>query len=158
MFWSAAYVVYNMCQKCILRYSFIFVYDTATTEIYTYGHSLSLHDALPILHEDQTAFGPTRLLFHIDVGHRPSPVGDDELASGGHVGAVASFLHFLDPHLAFRKYDRHFAAVHADFEGRADGAHPLTGCGNREGPGGIVRALEEGAADEQFDEIGRANV
>src|SRR3546814_8459220 len=25
-----------------------FVYDTATTEIYTYGHTLSLHDALPI--------------------------------------------------------------------------------------------------------------
>src|SRR3546814_10121709 len=25
-----------------------FFYDTATTEIYTYGHTLSLHDALPI--------------------------------------------------------------------------------------------------------------
>src|SRR3546814_5725455 len=25
-----------------------FVNDTATTEIYTYGHTLSLHDALPI--------------------------------------------------------------------------------------------------------------
>src|SRR3546814_15058147 len=26
----------------------LFVNDTATTEIYTYGHTLSLHDALPI--------------------------------------------------------------------------------------------------------------
>src|SRR3546814_6692740 len=26
-----------------------FVNETATTEIYTYGHTLSLHDALPIL-------------------------------------------------------------------------------------------------------------
>src|SRR3546814_11128757 len=28
--------------------SFFFFKDTATTEIYTYGHTLSLHDALPI--------------------------------------------------------------------------------------------------------------
>src|SRR3546814_10720887 len=28
--------------------SFFFFNDTATTEIYTYGHTLSLHDALPI--------------------------------------------------------------------------------------------------------------
>src|SRR3546814_4694843 len=28
---------------------FFFFNDTATTEIYTYGHTLSLHDALPIL-------------------------------------------------------------------------------------------------------------
>src|SRR3546814_11968353 len=29
-----------------------FVNDTATTEIYPYGHTLSLHDALPIFHTD----------------------------------------------------------------------------------------------------------
>src|SRR3546814_16578689 len=29
-------------------YVFFFFKDTATTEIYTYGHTLSLHDALPI--------------------------------------------------------------------------------------------------------------
>src|SRR3546814_13568845 len=29
---------------------FFFFNDTATTEIYTYGHTLSLHDALPIWH------------------------------------------------------------------------------------------------------------
>src|SRR3546814_8552425 len=36
-----------------MRYVILWVYfflfnDTATTEIYTYGHTLSLHDALPI--------------------------------------------------------------------------------------------------------------
>src|SRR3546814_19852365 len=32
------------CDYCII----FFFNDTATTEIYTYGHTLSLHDALPI--------------------------------------------------------------------------------------------------------------
>src|SRR3546814_14358058 len=31
--------------------SFFFLNDTATTEIYTYGHTLSLHDALPIVEQ-----------------------------------------------------------------------------------------------------------
>src|SRR3546814_5100517 len=33
--------------SCLVFYVFLFS-DTATTEIYTYGHTLSLHDALPI--------------------------------------------------------------------------------------------------------------
>src|SRR3546814_11405815 len=33
--------------SCVAIFSFFFN-DTATTEIYTYGHTLSLHDALPI--------------------------------------------------------------------------------------------------------------
>src|SRR3546814_2684951 len=46
-----------------------------------------------VVHEDQTAFGPTRLLFHIDVGHRPSPVGDDELArSEEHTSELQSLM------------------------------------------------------------------
>src|SRR3546814_18010444 len=32
----------------ILLFCYLFFNDTATTEIYTYGHTLSLHDALPI--------------------------------------------------------------------------------------------------------------
>src|SRR3546814_5332154 len=32
----------------LVSYYIFFLYDTATTEIYTYGHTLSLHDALPI--------------------------------------------------------------------------------------------------------------
>src|SRR3546814_17482419 len=31
-----------------IEYVFVFFNDTATTEIYTYLHTLSLHDALPI--------------------------------------------------------------------------------------------------------------
>src|SRR3546814_17279182 len=32
----------------IIVFSFFFFKDTATTEIYTDGHTLSLHDALPV--------------------------------------------------------------------------------------------------------------
>src|SRR3546814_12155763 len=32
----------------VLRFVFFFFNDTPSTEIYTYGHTLSLHDALPI--------------------------------------------------------------------------------------------------------------
>src|SRR3546814_18532339 len=37
--------MFHVC--CFVRF-FFFFNDTATTEIYTYGHTLSLHDALPI--------------------------------------------------------------------------------------------------------------
>src|SRR3546814_9656633 len=46
--------------------------DTATTEIYTYGHSLSLHDALPIL-----------------VHYRPPARGDQARARGFRAGISA---------------------------------------------------------------------
>src|SRR3546814_17931104 len=37
---------------------FFYLKDTATTEIYTYGHTLSLHDALPICSwNQQSAYG-----------------------------------------------------------------------------------------------------
>src|SRR3546814_10642552 len=36
------------CLLCDIMYGCFFVNDTATTEIYTYLHTLSLHDALPI--------------------------------------------------------------------------------------------------------------
>src|SRR3546814_10205412 len=65
---------------------YVFVNDTATTEIYTYGHSLSLHDALPIcLFEDSQGVSdlvlrvvqhlaqpddPDRLVFHDRTKHR----------------------------------------------------------------------------------------
>src|SRR3546814_20343252 len=41
---------------CYLRFVFFFN-DTATTEIYTYGHTLSLHDALPISRATQAKPG-----------------------------------------------------------------------------------------------------
>ena len=39
-------IVFNPAKKIDIFFSFFFFNDTATTEIYT----LSLHDALPILH------------------------------------------------------------------------------------------------------------
>src|SRR3546814_2084480 len=44
-----------MC--CELFISFFLFNNTATTEIYTYGHTLSLHDALPIWRERPNRFG-----------------------------------------------------------------------------------------------------
>src|SRR3546814_12111048 len=40
------YIVYTISD--VSRGCFVCCNDTATTEIYTYGHTLSLHDALPI--------------------------------------------------------------------------------------------------------------
>src|SRR3546814_4534958 len=42
-------------------YLFFFFNDTATTEIYTYGHTLSLHDALPICASRRCAAPEARL-------------------------------------------------------------------------------------------------
>src|SRR3546814_2865103 len=39
---------------------FFFFHDTATTEIYTYGHTRSLHDALPISGDVQSRGASTR--------------------------------------------------------------------------------------------------
>src|SRR3546814_16448991 len=45
---------------CVVIYFCFFFNDTATTEIYTYGHTLSLHDALPIS-RPWRPHGPPRL-------------------------------------------------------------------------------------------------
>src|SRR3546814_18837318 len=37
-----------MCMIYVMWFLFCLLNDTVTTEIYTYGHTLSLHDALPI--------------------------------------------------------------------------------------------------------------
>src|SRR3546814_1274897 len=60
--------------------SCFFFYDTATTEIYTYGHTLSLHDALPISSRKVEAC---------------QQVADAIVASGG--SAQANALHIGDP-------------------------------------------------------------
>src|SRR3546814_15427133 len=51
--------------SCFVCYCLFFLNDTATTEIYTYCHTLSLHDALPIcfltvpnIYMDKIAVGP----------------------------------------------------------------------------------------------------
>src|SRR3546814_3168104 len=57
----------------------VFLNDTATTEIYTYGHTLSLHDAHPILVTAGTSIlraanGPVRFRFRRR-GGSPLPPG-----------------------------------------------------------------------------------
>src|SRR3546814_10017536 len=42
-----------LCTLYLCVFWIFFFNDTATTEIYTYGHTLSLHDALPIYAVDQ---------------------------------------------------------------------------------------------------------
>src|SRR3546814_19547596 len=37
---------------CVVVDMFLLFNDTATTDIYTYGHTLSRHDALPILRQE----------------------------------------------------------------------------------------------------------
>src|SRR3546814_17436824 len=43
-----------------------FFNDTAPTEIYTYGHTLSLHDALPIVFEAKDAGADNAVLLDFD--------------------------------------------------------------------------------------------
>src|SRR3546814_14815194 len=46
----------------LLLFMFVFFFIvTATTDIYTYLHTLSLHDALPIYPMDKALFTPSRL-------------------------------------------------------------------------------------------------
>src|SRR3546814_19855042 len=56
-----------------------FFNDTATTEIYTYGHTLSLHDALPILGVQVKRTGPR----YVNDLNRPFTLG------GTIIGGVA---------------------------------------------------------------------
>src|SRR3546814_18102817 len=61
-------MVRSRCEGCVIFviigmsfvyfFYFVFFNDTATTEIYTYGHTLSLHDALPISHLDEVLEQP----------------------------------------------------------------------------------------------------
>src|SRR3546814_11529245 len=52
--------VFTSCVRLSLFFFFFFFNDTATTEIYTYCHTLSLHDALPIYR--RSGLRPRRLL------------------------------------------------------------------------------------------------
>src|SRR3546814_14819938 len=52
LFTTAVFSCLDFC-RILCLYVMLWLYlcfnETATTEIYTYGHALSLHDALPIL-------------------------------------------------------------------------------------------------------------
>src|SRR3546814_8304176 len=62
---------------------FFFFNDTATTEIYTYGHPLSLHDALPIWLD-------VHVLDRVTEGPKPQLVRD--LGATYHAGALPEAL------------------------------------------------------------------
>src|SRR3546814_16190203 len=53
-------MILSMCTSLYLIFLFN---DTATTEIYTYGHTLSLHDALPIY---EAALSPAARAFYTE--------------------------------------------------------------------------------------------
>src|SRR3546814_19895025 len=65
---------------------FFFFNDTATTEIYTYGHTLSLHDALPISAPEQVsdiALQPGETLTAVSAGDTVRwVIGDTTSGSG----------------------------------------------------------------------------
>src|SRR3546814_12156484 len=83
---------------------FFFFNDTATTEIYTYGHTLSLHDALPIYtrqgrppEKDQHQVhrpGPYQPTYNSadrqDAGHSADQSGCDHHDEGHHGGEDAT--------------------------------------------------------------------
>src|SRR3546814_462756 len=57
MFWLLLFMILVNCMCSLL---FFFLNDTATTEIYTYRHTLSLHDALPISGAIRRPFCPAK--------------------------------------------------------------------------------------------------
>src|SRR3546814_16066299 len=93
--------MFRFCFICVsgdILLFFFFFNDTATTEIYTYLHTLSLHDALPILGNtriwsrgvDFTQFGPDRRP-HPALSNLPRPV----LLSVGRVAVEKNLDAFL---------------------------------------------------------------
>src|SRR3546814_19654588 len=92
----------------VLVFFFVFK-DTATTEIYTYGHTLSLHDALPIYLD----LPGTRLrLRRFRQGHRQDALLEFRLgvvrgdAGGQRNGAVEGAVADLLPVAGDRKSTR----------------------------------------------------
>src|SRR2546429_9626226 len=74
---------------------FFFFNDTATTEIYT----LSLHDALPIFHEEQHLYGKGALAGHDQVRLETIKIELDQrwdlLRSEEHTSELQSRLHLV---------------------------------------------------------------
>src|SRR3546814_17915848 len=74
------YDVYRFYIRCV---SVVFFNDTATTEIYTYGPTLSLHDALPICWSASVA---DRLATEVPKRRR------DSTSSSGSAGMLAKVI------------------------------------------------------------------
>src|SRR3546814_13912598 len=69
---------------------FIFFHETATTEIYTYWHTLSLHDALPIGCQRSARSAPRSR--HESAGARRMSGYDAIVIGAGHNGLVAAVM------------------------------------------------------------------
>src|SRR3546814_17639837 len=80
----------------LLLYTLIFFFnDTATTEIYTYLHTLSLHDALPIYVPRQRCLDPTPPLTAWMTGHRArstNPTEHQQARSEEHTSELQSLM------------------------------------------------------------------
>src|SRR3546814_15672951 len=87
---------------------FFFFNDTATTEIYTYRHTLSLHDALPILSHSISRFSELRQQPNIAYSHArrdgnvkvieqflDSNIGDPGNPAGGIAASAADMANWL---------------------------------------------------------------
>src|SRR3546814_9379529 len=85
-----------LCAVYSLMLCFLFFNDTSTTEIYTYLHTLSLHDALPIYLAEKIVVGQRRVECLLLVGvakaeRQVHPIGDLEDIVGEE-GEVAALL------------------------------------------------------------------
>src|SRR3546814_20210702 len=80
---------------CLSGYLVFFVLnDTATTEIYTYGHTLALHDALPISGEG-ALFMAEQLAFQQLGGNRPAVDRHERLVAARRMLMDRAGHHFL---------------------------------------------------------------
>src|SRR3546814_4724899 len=86
-----------------------FFRSTATTSIYTYGHPLSLHDALPISRARQLHGLAPHQVQRLDAGRA--------LVQGGDAGIARELLHavFGDVAMATEALQRVVGALHAPF-------------------------------------------
>src|SRR3546814_17352571 len=111
-----------------MSFYFFFFNDTATTEIYTYRHTLSLHDALPILFQcSKTAVGAYRHAF---------------TGVEGHPAGIAPLSIRSDHHLPLQQSDRIDTAGNVDLEAGARGGDRTAGRVDDARTDGVVLYLE----------------
>src|SRR3546814_16325223 len=88
---------------------FFFFNDTAPTGIYTYGTTLSLHDALPIFDDERRIEGAALIIFG-RAAHR-FDVGGVEPVAGDDVAAVAVIVTEVDRNIRRERVVCEAAAV-----------------------------------------------
>src|SRR3546814_17462580 len=104
-----------MCVGGVALHICFFFNDTATTEIYTYGHTLSRHDALPISHPK-----PNRPLLRFATGDLvelrddPCPCGRTGRRSEEHTSELQSLMRISSAVFCLKKKTRQRKATHQD--------------------------------------------